>query len=105
MLKIYPQLQNIRIDYAWGGTIAVPINRVPQIGKIAKNIFYSNAYSGHGVNVTHLAGEIVADAVGGTMERFDVFSEFRSNRIPGVKHFGNSLVSLGIMYYSIKDRL
>ena len=38
----------------------------------------------------------------GTMERFDVFSEFRSNRIPGVKHFGNSLVSLGIMYYSIK---
>jgi glycine/D-amino acid oxidase-like deaminating enzyme len=105
MLKIYPQLQNIRIDYAWGGTIAVPINRVPQIGKIAKNIFYSNAYSGHGVNVTHLAGEIVADAVGGTMERFDVFSEFRSNRIPGVKHFGKSLVSLGMVYYSIKDRL
>ncbi|MBT6208562.1 MAG: FAD-binding oxidoreductase, partial [Woeseia sp.] len=105
MVKIYPQLQNIRIDYAWGGTIAVPINRVPQIGKIAKNIFYSNAYSGHGVNVTHLAGEIVADAVGGTMERFDVFSEFRSNRIPGVKHFGNSLVSLGMVYYSIKDRL
>jgi len=105
MAKIYPQLQNIGIDYAWGGTIAVPINRVPQIGKIAKNVFYSNAYSGHGVNVTHLAGEIVADAVGGTMERFDVFSGFRSRPIPGVQRFGNTLVSLGMVYYGIKDRL
>jgi gamma-glutamylputrescine oxidase len=105
MVKIYPQLKNVRIDYAWGGTIAVPINSVPQIGKISKNVFYSNAYSGHGVNVTHLAGEIVADAVGGTMERFDVFSDFRSNPIPGVRHFGNALVSLGMVYYGIKDRL
>jgi glycine/D-amino acid oxidase-like deaminating enzyme len=105
MLKIYPQLRNAAIEYAWGGTIAVPVNRVPQIGRLAPNVFFSNAYSGHGVNVTHLAGEILADVIGGTAERFDVFSGFRSMRIPGVNQLGNAMVSLGIVYYGLKDRL
>ncbi len=105
MLKIYPQLHRLKIEYAWGGTIAVPINRVPQIGFVTPNILYSQGYSGHGVNVTHLAGEIVADAIGGTMERFNVFSELRSPRIPGVNRFGNAMVSLGMIYYGLKDKL
>jgi glycine/D-amino acid oxidase-like deaminating enzyme len=105
MLKIYPELRDIGIDYAWGGTIAVPANRVPQLGRIAGNVLYSHAYSGHGVNVTHLAGEIMADAIGGTMERFDVFSGLRSMRIPGVGMFGNAMVSLGMIWYGMKDRL
>lgn len=105
MLKIYPQLRDIGIDYAWGGTIAVPVNRVPQLGRIAPNVFYANAYSGHGVNVTHLAGEILSDTIGGTAERFDVFSRLRSTRIPGVNQFGNALVSLGMIYYGLKDKL
>lgn len=105
MAAIYPALKNIGVDYAWGGTIAVPINRVPQIGQISQNILYSNAYSGHGVNVTHLAGEILADAIGGTMERFDVFSKLRSTPIPGVRRFGNTMVSLGMVWYGLKDKL
>jgi gamma-glutamylputrescine oxidase len=105
MLKIYPELRKVAIDYAWGGTIAVPMNRVPQLGRIAPNVFYSHAYSGHGVNVTHLAGEIMADAIGGTAERFDVFSGLRSMPIPGVNYFGNAMVSLGMIYYGIKDKL
>ncbi|MDA0679310.1 MAG: FAD-binding oxidoreductase [Proteobacteria bacterium] len=104
MLKIYPQLRDIAIDYAWGGTIAVPMNRVPQLGRTAKNVFYSNAYAGHGVNVTHLAGEIMADVIGGTAEKFDVFSRFRSTRIPGVTYFGNAMVSMGLIYYGLKDK-
>jgi glycine/D-amino acid oxidase-like deaminating enzyme len=105
MLKIFPQLQGIGIDYAWGGTIAVPINRIPQLGRVAPNVFYSNAYSGHGVNVTHLAGEIMADVIGGTAERFDIFAAFPSTRIPGVGYFANAMVSLGVAYYAMKDKL
>ena len=105
MARIYPALSRHRADYAWGGTIAVPVNRVPQIGRVAKNVFHAHAYSGHGVNVTHLAGEVVADAIGGTLERFDVFSRCRSMKIPGVLHAGNAMVSLGVLYYGIKDRL
>jgi glycine/D-amino acid oxidase-like deaminating enzyme len=105
MLKVFPQLKGTGIDYAWGGTIAVPMNRVPQLGRVAPNVFYSNAYSGHGVNVTHLAGEILADVIGGTAERFDVFTALPSTRIPGVTVLGNTMVSIGVTYYSLKDRL
>jgi glycine/D-amino acid oxidase-like deaminating enzyme len=105
MLQIYPQLKDLRIDYGWGGTIAVPLNRVPQLGRISPNVLYANAYSGHGVNVTHLAGEVVADAVRGTMERFDVLSGFPSMRLPGVNQFGDAMVSIGLLWYRLKDVL
>ncbi len=105
MLKLYPQLEGIRIDYAWGGTIGVPLNRVPQMGRVAPNVYYSQGYSGHGVNVTHLAGEIMADAVAGTMERFDVFAGIKPTRFPGAHTFRKPMVALGVLYYQIRDRL
>jgi glycine/D-amino acid oxidase-like deaminating enzyme len=105
MLDIYPQLKDVRIDYGWGGTIAVSINRVPQLGRLAPNVFYSNAYSGHGVNVTQLAGEVVADAMCGTMERFDILAGIPSMRIPGVNQFSDALVNLGVLWYGMKDKL
>ena len=105
MARIYPQLADIRVDYAWGGTIGVPINRVPQLGRIAPNIFYSQGYSGHGVNVTHLAGRIMADAVAGTMEQFDLFAGVKPVVVPGAHLLRKPLVALGVLYYQIKDRL
>ena len=105
LLKLYPELQGIGIDYAWGGTIGVPIHRVPQMGRVAPNVFYSQGYSGHGVNVTHLAGEIMADAVAGTMERFDVFDSIKPIRFPGAHTFRKPLVALGVLYYQIRDKL
>ena len=103
--RTYPQLKGIGIEYGWGGTIAVTINRVAQLGRIAPNVLYSNAYSGHGVNVTHLAGEIVADAIGGTLERFDVMSSIPAKPIPAVNQLGNVLVNLGVLWYGMKDKL
>lgn len=105
MLRIYPQLAATRIDYAWGGKVGIPFNRVPQLGKISSNIFYSQGYSGHGVNVTHLAGQIMADAVAGTFERFDVFANIDPVFIPGAHRLNKQMVALGILYYQIKDRL
>ncbi|MEX0914589.1 MAG: FAD-binding oxidoreductase, partial [Wenzhouxiangellaceae bacterium] len=72
MANVYPQLADIGVDYAWGGRIGVPLNRVPQMGRVAPNILFSQGYSGHGVNVTHLAGRILADAVGGDCKDFDL---------------------------------
>ena len=105
MAKLYPQLADVRIDYAWGGTIGVPINRVPLLGRIAPNVFYSQGYSGHGVNVTHLAGRIMADAVGGTLEQFDLFADVKPLVLPGGHRFSRPMVALGVLYYQIKDRL
>jgi len=105
LARIYPQLASIGIDYAWGGTIGVPINRVPQLGRVSPNIFYSQGYSGHGVNVTHLAGKIMADAIAGTVEQFDLFANVNPWVIPGSHLLSKPMVALGMMYYQIKDRL
>lgn len=105
LARIYPQLANIGIDYAWGGTIGVPVNRVPQLGRISPNVFYCQGYSGHGVNVTHLAGQIMADAVAGTVERFDLFANVKPFRVPGAHRLSKPIVTLGMMYYQIRDRL
>ena len=105
LLRIYPQLAKTHFEFGWGGTIGVTINRVPQMGKLAKNIFYSQGYSGHGVNVTHLAGKVLSEAVAGTMERFDIFANIKPVTIPGQFLFRNQLVTLGMLYYKFIDSL
>ena len=105
LARHFPALADIRIDYAWGGTIGVPITRVPIMGRISANVFYSQGYSGHGVNVTHLAGQILADAVAGTMERFDIFADVKPMVVPGAHALSKPMVMLGILYYQLKDRL
>ncbi|MEL7447765.1 MAG: FAD-binding oxidoreductase [Pseudomonadota bacterium] len=105
MARIYPQLANIKIDYAWGGTIGVPLNRVPRFGRLGRNVYYCQGYSGHGVNVTHLAGRILADAVAGTLEQFDMFASVKPVVVPGTRHLWKPMVALGVMYYQLRDRL
>ncbi len=105
MVRIYPRLANTRVDYAWRGTIGVPINRVPQLGRLGENVYYCQGYSGHGVNVTHLAGQIMADAVAGTLERFDLFADVKPTVLPGSYLVQTPLVALGVLFYKIRDRL
>ena len=105
MLTIYPQLKDVRIDYEWGGKIGITLRRIPVVGRIGSNVYYCQGYSGHGVCPTHVMGEVMADAVAGTMERFDLFADIRPIRIPGSQWFGNQLVALGMLYFKLRDRL
>ena len=103
--RLFPELARLNIEYAWGGTIGVTINRVPQLGKLSDNIFFSQGYSGHGVNVTHLAGQVMAEAVSGTMDRLDIFSGIKPVPLPGLRRLSVPAVSLGMLYYQLKDKL
>ncbi|MCY4345149.1 MAG: FAD-binding oxidoreductase [Gammaproteobacteria bacterium] len=105
LLKVYPQLRGVRIDFRWGGMIGIVPNRIPAVGRIDGNIYYCQGYSGHGVNSTHVMAEIVADAIGGTLEKFDLFAEMKHLRLPGSRWLGNQLLALGMLYYKLKDRL
>jgi glycine/D-amino acid oxidase-like deaminating enzyme len=105
MLKIYPQLKDVRVDFEWGGNIGIVLNRIPALGRINGNVYYSQGYSGHGVNATHIMGELVADAIGGTMEKFDLFANVKHFRIPGSQWMGNQIIALGMLYYRMKDLL
>lgn len=105
MLAVFPQLGDAAIDYEWGGNIAISMNRVPQFGRIEDNTYYAQGYSGHGVAPTHLAGKMLADAVAGDSEQFDVFSKVRHWRLPGGKWFANPALALGMLYYRLKELL
>jgi glycine/D-amino acid oxidase-like deaminating enzyme len=103
MLDIYPQLQGVRVDYEWGGKIGIVLNRVPLLGCINGNVWYSQGYSGHGVNVSHILTEVVADAMEGRREVYDLFANYSHFRIPGSQWFGNQIIALGMLYFRMKD--
>ena len=105
MLSVFPQLKSIKLDYAWGGKIDIVLTRVPAIGRREPNVYYMQGYCGHGVNATHIAGDIVADAISGTMERFDLFEKIRHVRLPVGQFLGNQMLALGMLYYRLRDVL
>jgi len=103
MLRVYPQLADVGIDYEWEGKFAVTIRRLPMLGRIGTNIYYAQAYGGHGVNFTHVAGEIAADAMRGSLERMDVFARIRHPRLPFGRWLNSQLVALGVAWYRLRD--
>ena len=105
MIKVFLQLTDSRIDYEWGGYIAITIKRIPQMGRIQGNTYYATGYSGHGLAPTHIAGQILADAICGDTERFDVFERIKHWNLPGGKWFANPAVALGMLYYRVKEIL
>ncbi|MCB1754415.1 MAG: FAD-binding oxidoreductase [Gammaproteobacteria bacterium] len=105
MLKIYPQLSGTRIDYAWGGTLAITLNRMPHIGRLDGDIYYAQGFSGHGVGMATLSGKLIAEAVAGSAERFDVFARLPSHSFPGGRWLRYPAQVAGMLYYSLRDRL
>ena len=105
MLEIYPQLRGVRIDYAWGGTLAITTNRMPCFARPAPNVLSVSGYSGHGVALATLAGKILAEAVAGQAERFDVFANIPQARFPGGATMRWPLLVAAMTWYSMRDRL
>lgn len=105
MLKVFPQLKGVQVEYEWGGYIAISINRIPQFGRIRENTYYAQGYSGHGLAPSHMAGRVLADAIGGDLERFDVFARIGHLKLPGGKWFANPALALGMLYYRLKELL
>ncbi|WP_306800390.1 FAD-binding oxidoreductase [Endozoicomonas sp. YOMI1] len=103
MLQVFPHLENVSIEYQWGGMIGIGANRMPQIGRLGTNIYFAQAYSGHGVNATHMAGRVLAEAISGQAERFDVFANIRHITFPGGRYFRSPLLALGMLWYRLKE--
>ncbi len=105
LLKIYPQLADVGIDYAWGGTLAITMNRMPHFGRLSPRIHFAHGYSGQGVALAHLAGKLFAEAITGQAERFDVFSRVPTPRFPGGRLLRWPGLVLGMTYFALRDRL
>ncbi len=105
MLKTFPQLKDVKIDYAWSGNFALTLTRIPHMGKLSDTVYFSHGDSGHGVTTTHLLGKILGEAVHGQMSRFDVWSSLQAYPFPGGRMFRVPFTALGAWYYGMRDRL
>ncbi|MDB6104531.1 MAG: gamma-glutamylputrescine oxidase [Gammaproteobacteria bacterium] len=105
MLGVFPQLSDVRIEYAWGGDIDITLNRAPHFGRLAPNVYFLQGFSGHGIALTGIAGKLVAEAIAGTAERFDVFARIPHANFPGGAALRRPALVLAMMYYRIKDLL
>lgn len=105
MLKLFPQISDVAIDYAWGGTLSVTVNRLPHIGRLKPNVFFAQGYSGHGISTASFAGKVIAEAITGTAEKFDVFADLPNHLFPGGTWLRYPGMVLGMLYYTIRDRI
>lgn len=105
LLQLYPAAHDLRIDYGWGGTLAVTMNRLPCFGRLPPDVFYAMGYSGHGVQMATLAGKLIAEAVAGTAERFDVMARIPTPSFPGGTLLRWPGLVAGMLYHALKDRL
>jgi glycine/D-amino acid oxidase-like deaminating enzyme len=105
MAKVYPQLADVRVDFAWGGRLGLTINRAPALGMLEPNIYYVEGFVGQGITTSHVMGEIIADAIDGRTERFDLFARIRHVHLPIGEWAGNQVLALGMLYYRMRDLL
>jgi len=105
MPTVFPQLPDVAIDYAWGGKVAITLNRLPAFGRLDGDVYYAMGFSGQGVALTTLAGKVVAEAVAGQAERFDLLASMPIPRFPGGTLLRWPSLVAGMLYYSLLDRL
>lgn len=102
---IYPQFKDIEIDYAWGGTLGVTVNRLPCLQQLQPNVWAAAGFSGQGVTIAPLAGQILAETVMGNDERFQLYSKLPTPAFPGGKLLRPALLAAGMSWYALRDRL
>ncbi|HEX7777330.1 MAG TPA: FAD-binding oxidoreductase [Parvibaculum sp.] len=105
MLRVFPQLEDVRIDHAWGGTLAITLPRIPDFGRLAPNVIYAQGYSGQGINIATMAGKLIAEAVAGQAERFDWMANVKVPIFPGGTWLRYPGLMLGVLWFTLKDRL
>ncbi len=105
LLKTFPQLKDVRIDYGWTGNFLLTLSRLPEVGRLSSNIYYSQGCSGHGVTFTHLIGRVLSEVIQGQANRFDAFANLPHYPFPGGRWFRVPLTALGAWYYDLRDKL
>ncbi len=105
MIKVFPQLQGVRVEYTWGGYLDITMSRAPDFGRLSPRVFYLQGFSGHGLALAGLSGKLIAEAVSGTAERFDVFARIPHRDFPGGALLRRPSLVLAMLYYRLRDLL
>ncbi len=105
MLRTFPQLGDLKIDYIWSGKVAVTRHLLPDFGRVSPNIYYVQGYSGQGLPLSAIAAKVLGEAIAGEVERFDIFARIPHKNFPGGTRFRVPLLSLAMFYQRLRDLL
>lgn len=105
MLAVFPQLSDLALSHTWGGFVDITLNRAPDFGRIDGNLYYLQGFCGHGLALTGIAGKLVAEAIAGQAERFDLLARIRHRPFPGGALLRMPALVLGMLYYRLRDIL
>jgi len=101
----YPELAGIDLECAWGGRLGLTSTLTPAIGRASPRVIYGQGFAGHGLNMAHITGDILADAAVGTRERFDVMARVRHRRIPVPASIMTPLMTAAVALRQLRDVL
>ncbi|SMH43619.1 NAD(P)/FAD-dependent oxidoreductase [Azospirillum agricola] len=105
MLAVFPALHDAKVEYFWGGQVAITMNRMPHLGRLSPTVLFAHGYSGHGVALAGMAGRVMAEAIRGTAERFDVFTRIPNIPFPGGRRFRTPALVLAMLWFRLRDLL
>lgn len=105
MLEVFPQLSDIKAEHAWGGHVAITVNRLPHFGRMSPNVYFAHGFSGHGIALTGLAGHLMAQAIAGQAEQFDVFARIPHRSFPGGTWLRTPALVLAMAWHRLRDML
>ncbi|MDJ0895250.1 MAG: FAD-binding oxidoreductase [Alphaproteobacteria bacterium] len=117
MLAVFPQLDDVKLEHAWGGRLAITRNRFPHLGRLnartgriatpgdgGATVLFAQGFSGHGVALSGYCGKLMAEAIAGRAEKFDLFARVPHGLFPGGPLRTPALV-LAMLYYRLRDLL
>ncbi len=105
MIKVFPQLADTTIDFAWGGLVDITLNRAPHFGRLEPDVYFVQGFSGHGIALTGIAGKLLAEAISGTHDRFDVFARIKHRDFSGGTALRRPALVLAMLWYRLRDLL
>jgi gamma-glutamylputrescine oxidase len=105
MINVFPQLRTVRVEYAWGCLLDITLNRAPHFGRLEPDVYFLQGFSGHGMALAGIAGQLAAEAIAGSAERFDVFSRIPHRDFPGGMLLRRPALALAMLWYRLRDLL
>jgi len=105
LLQVFPQLADVAVEYAWGGYIDITVNRAPNFGRLAREVYFLQGFSGHGIALASIAGQLLSEAIAGQAERFDLFARIPHADFPGGRWLRRPALVLAMLYFRLKDLL
>ncbi|WP_421698272.1 NAD(P)/FAD-dependent oxidoreductase [Ancylobacter sp.] len=105
MLRIFPQLADVAIDYGWGGVLGITMTRLPFVRKLSPRVLTAAGYSGQGVMLAPYFGKLLGEAVKGQLGGLDLLGRLPVPAFPGGPLMRWPLLVAGLSYYALRDRL